>query len=327
MRPVLVAPDSFKGTFGAAEVAAAIAAGMRRAGLEAEACPLADGGEGTLDVAGVAVGAELRDARVEGPLGDAVDAGFAVWDGGRSALVESAQAAGLGLVAPDRRDPERASTRGVGELIMGAVTAGACEVLVGVGGTATTDGGRGAVDVVETGGGLGGAKLTVLCDVRTPFEDAARVFGPQKGANAAAVERLGARLASLAAAYPRDPRGLPGGGAGGGLAGGLWAALGADVVPGAERIADLVGLDERLGDASSVVVGEGRLDAQTSEGKVIAEVCRRARPLGLRVDAIVGRSELSEGDAAGLGLSTVREASSLDALEGAAELLGRELGR
>jgi glycerate kinase len=327
MRPVLVAPDSFKGTFGAADVAAAIAAGLGRAGLEAQASPLADGGEGTLDVVGVAVGAELRDARAEGPLGDAVNARFALWDGGRSALVESAQAAGLGLVAADRSDPERATTRGVGELIVRAVAAGASEILVGVGGTASTDGGRGAVDVVEAGGGLGGAKLTVLCDVRTPFEEAARVFGPQKGADAAAVERLGGRLASLAEEYPRDPRGVQGGGAGGGLAGGLWAALGADLVPGAERVADLVGLDAGLRKARSVVVGEGRLDAQTSEGKVIAEVCRRARPLGLRVDAIVGSSELSEGEVAGLGLTTVRKASSLDALEGAAESLGRELGR
>jgi glycerate 2-kinase len=322
---VLVAPDSFKGTFAAAEVARAVAAGLERAGLTAKSCPLADGGEGTLDVVAAATGARLHELPVSGPLGERVRARFGIFSDGTTALVEAAQAAGLGLVPVGERDPERATTAGVGELIAAAVAARARRVLVAVGGTATTDGGAGAVQAVEAAGGLRGAELRVLCDVRTRFADAARVFGPQKGADAVAVERLTARLADLAERYPRDPRRAVGGGAGGGLAGGLWAALGATLVPGAEAVLDLVGFDARLARAGALVTGEGRLDAQTGEGKLIFEVCRRARARGIRSDAIVGSSELSVEEASALGLATVREASTIQEIERAAESLGAEL--
>jgi glycerate kinase len=325
LRRVLVAPDSFKGTFAASEVAAAIAAGLEHAGLHADPCPLADGGEGTLEVLSGALGGRELAVSVVGPLGDPVDAAIAVLGDASTVIVEAAQAAGLGLVPAERRDPERASTRGVGELIAATVGAGGRRVMVGVGGTATTDGGAGAVEAVEAAGGLRGAELTVLCDVRTRFSDAARIFAPQKGADADAVERLSARLEQLADRYPRDPRPVDGSGAGGGLAGGLWAALGARLVPGASSVLELIGFEERLAMAAAVVVGEGRLDAQTPEGKAISEVCRVASAHKVRADAIVGASALTPAEQRELGLASVREATTLGGIEREAELLGREL--
>src|SRR5436190_6411905 len=199
--PVLVAPDSFKGSFSAAEVAGAIAAGLRDAGREAVELPVADGGEGTMDV----LGGELRTARVSDPLGRPVEASFALLDDGRTAVVETAQASGFALVADEERDAYAASTRGTGELIAAAVEAGAEKVLVTVGGSATMDGGAGAVEALE---GIE-VELDVLCDVRTPWEKAPSVYGPQKGADPATVERLEKRLDQLADRAPRDPRGEP----------------------------------------------------------------------------------------------------------------------
>src|SRR6059058_675558 len=199
-RPVLVAPDSFKGTFRATEVAGAIGRGLERAGLmPPDLCPVADGGEGTLDALLTQLGGEYLAAEASDPLGRPVRAGFALLEDGGTALVEMAAASGLGLVAEAERDAWAASTRGTGELIAAAAQAGARVILVAVGGSATTDGGAGAVEAIEAAGGLRGAKLVVLSDVRTPFEDAARVFGPQKGADPALVERLTARLHELAA--------------------------------------------------------------------------------------------------------------------------------
>ena len=322
--PVLVAPDSFKGTLTAPEVAAAITGGLVRAGLEVDPCPVADGGEGTLGVLLAALGGTARDVEVSGSLGAPLGARFGVLDEG-VAVVEAAEAIGLGLVAPHERDPERATSRGVGELIVAAGRSGATRILVAVGGTATTDGGRGAVEAVRDTGGMA-AELTVLCDVGTRFVDAARVFAPQKGADEAAVARLTDRLDALADAYPRDPRAVAGSGAGGGLSGGLWAALGAELVPGARYVLEAVGFDSRLERARSVIVGEGRLDAQTEAGKAIAEICSEARSAGRRVDAIVGRNELDPAALQSLGLASVREASSHDELEAAAVELARTLG-
>ena len=176
-RPVLVAPDSFKGTFSAAEVAAAIASGLRSSGLDAIEMPVADGGEGTAAV----LGGDEVSATASGPLGDPVDASFVLRADG-SAVVECAAASGLGLVEEAERDAWAASTYGTGELIAAAVEAGASSVLVAVGGSATTDGGAGAIEALKEAGVE--PRLQVLCDVRTPFEDAARVFSPQKGADA-----------------------------------------------------------------------------------------------------------------------------------------------
>src|SRR3954447_26730719 len=220
-RPVLVAPDSFKGTFRAAQIAGAIGRGLERAGLvPPDLLPLADGGDGTLDALLVNLGGETASARVQDPLGREIDAGYGLIENGGTALVEMAAASGLSLVAEEERDAWAASTYGTGQLIAAAVRAGAQVVLVGVGGAATTDGGAGALEAIEEAGGLGGAKVIVLCDVRTPWERAPEVFGPQKGADPAMVNRLAERLDELAGKLPRDPRGVPMTGAAGGLSGG-----------------------------------------------------------------------------------------------------------
>src|SRR3954468_19526649 len=190
-RAVLVAPDSFKGTFRATEVAAAIGRRPARARLmPPHLCPVADGGDGTLEALVVQLGGETAGARVHDPLGREISAGYALLEGGDAAILEMAAASGLSLVAEDERDAWAASTYGTGELIVAAVEAGAQVVMVGVGGSATTDGGAGALEAIEEHGGIGGAKVIVLCDVRTPWERAPDVFGAQKGANGPMVKRL-----------------------------------------------------------------------------------------------------------------------------------------
>jgi glycerate kinase len=322
---VLVAPDSFKGTLRAPEVAAAVARGLERAGWAADACPIADGGEGTMEILLTALGGETAAARVHDPLGREVDAGFGLLEDGGTAVVETAQASGLGLVADDERDAVVASTAGTGELILAAVEAGAAVVLLGVGGSATTDGGAGAVEAIREGGGLRGARLVVLCDVRTSFERAAEVFAPQKGADADAVRRLTRRLRDQAAHLPRDPRGVPMTGAAGGLAGGLWAAFEAVLEPGAVFVLDAVGFDPRMRAARAVVTGEGRIDPQTLEGKAAGEVAVRCRQAGVPCHAIVGSNALGPFEQRILDLQTVDEAGTPAALERAAERLGQDL--
>jgi glycerate kinase len=236
-------------------------------------------------------------------------------------VVETAAASGLGLVSVDDRDPVAADTYGTGELIMAALQAGADEVYLGVGGSATTDGGSGALRAIEELGGLGGARLTVLCDVRTPFEDAARVFAPQKGAGPDQVKRLSTRLARLARGWPRDPRGVALTGAAGGLSGGLWAVLGAELVPGAAFILDRVNFDSRMRAARAVVTGEGRLDHQSLAGKALAEVATRARQSGVPCHAIVGCRELDSFGVRILDLQAVVEAGTLRDIRAAARRL------
>jgi glycerate 2-kinase len=317
---VLVAPDSFKGTFTATEVAGAVGAGLGEAGRPVDLCPVADGGEGTLEALRPAFGGELRSVPVHGPLGRALEASFLLSEDGRTAIVETASASGLGLV-PRRRDPFAASTAGTGELIAAAVAAGARTVLLGVGGSATTDGGAGAIEAIESAGGLGGARLVVLCDVRTPFEDAARVFGPQKGADPDAVKRLTARLHRQARAMARDPRGIEMTGAAGGLSGGLWATFGAELVSGAAFVLDAVEFDRRMLDSRAVITGEGRLDQQSLVGKLVSEIATRARQRGVPCDAICGVRELDAMGARMLDLEHILEATTLDELQRA----GREL--
>jgi glycerate kinase len=320
---LLAAPDSFKGTFSASEVASAIAAGAERRGWRADVCPVADGGEGTMDVLVAAQGGEVLEARVTGPLGEPVIAKFALLPDRVTAIVEMAQASGLGLVPADQRDAERASTFGTGELILAARDVGARLIVVTVGGSATTDGGLGAIDAIGRGGGLGGAALTVLCDVAAPYELAASVFGPQKGADPDAVERLTARLNDAAVHLPRDPRGEPWTGCAGGLSGGLWAAFGAQLVPGAAAVLDAVGFDARLANSDTVVTGEGRIDAQSLDGKITGEIVWRCVRASVPVHAIVGRNGL-EPEPPAVGLSSVTEAGTLQAIERtAAELVER----
>jgi glycerate 2-kinase len=319
---VLAAPDSFKGTFRATEVAAAIGRGIEAAGLEPpDLCPVADGGEGTLEVLLTALGGETAGARVTDPLGRPLDAGFALIEDGATAIVEVAEASGFARVAQDERDAEAASSRGTGELIAAAVDAGAQVVLVAAGGSATTDGGAGAIEAIEEAGGLRGAALVVLCDVRTPYELAAERFGPQKGADAAAVKRLRARLERFARELPRDPRGVPGSGAAGGLAGGLWARYGAALEPGAPFVLRALGFDARMRTARAVIVGEGRIDHQTLEGKVAGEIAVRARQGGVPCHAIVGVDDLGLFGARMLDLQRVLVAPTLEAIEAAAASL------
>jgi glycerate 2-kinase len=317
---MLVAPDSFKGTFSASQVAAALARGIRSVGREADECPVADGGEGTLEALLAPLGAELHELRASDPLGRPVTASFGLATGAErrsrtTAIVETAAASGLGLVAECERDAVAADTTGTGELIAAAIDAGAEVVLLGVGGSATTDGGAGAIRAIEQAGGLRGAQIVVLCDVRTPFEDAARVFAPQKGADAAEVQRLTKRLHSMARRLPRDPRGTPMTGAAGGLAGGLWAALGAELVPGAAFILDRIDFDARMRAARAVIAGEGKLDEQSLAGKAVSEVATRARQSGVPCHAVAGRVELDGFGARILDLQAIVEAGTLPALE------------
>ena len=311
--PVLVAPDSFKGTFTAAEVATAVASGLRDAGREAIELPVADGGEGTMDV----LGGTRRTGSVTDPLGRPIRASFALLDDGRTAVVETAQASGLNLVAEDERDAYAASTRGTGELIAAAVERGAQVVLVCAGGSATTDGGEGALEAL----GRIDVELDVLCDVRTPWERAARTFGPQKGAAPKTVERLERRLDELAERAPRDPRGQPMTGAAGGLSGGLWAYRGARLFPGAPYVLDAVGFDSRMREAAFVVTGEGKLDDQTLQGKIVGEVATRCRQAGVACHAVVGRNALEPFNARILDLASITEAGTLEALREAGRAL------
>jgi glycerate kinase len=321
----LIAPDAFKGTYSAKDIALTIAAGIHDVDASAaiELCPLADGGEGTLEVLVEGLGGRTTDADAHDPLGRSIRAPLGWVHDGASAIVAVADASGLVLLTPVERDAELASTIGTGELIAAAISAGAAQVVVAAGGSASTDGGEGAIQAIEARGGLHGAQLTVLADVTTSFERAAEVFAPQKGAGADAVRRLTARLHERAQALPRDPRGLPMTGAAGGLAGGLWARYGATLLPGAPWVLDALDFDERIARAGAVVTGEGRLDAQTLEGKLVSEVARRARNAGVPVHAVVGRSLLTDAEDSELALATVSEAGDRLGLERAGRALAR----
>ena len=266
-----------------------------------------------------AMGGETRSASAHDPLGRPIEASFGLVRDGSTAVVEVAAASGLDLVAGGERDAERASSAGTGELVVAAVEAGARRILVAAGGSATTDGGQGAIEAIEGAGGLRGVKLEVLCDVSLPFERAAEVFAPQKGASPDQVERLTSRLVAMAAALPRDPRGRAMTGAAGGLSGGLWAAFGAHLVPGAAFVLGVLGFDRRLEDAAAVITGEGRLDAQSREGKLTGEVARRCRAAEVPLHAIAGQVAIDAEESRLLGLASVAEAGTPGEIAAAAE--------
>ena len=321
---VLVAPDSFKGTIAATEVAAALGEGLEQAGRSVDLCPVADGGEGTLDALRVALDGDLHEVEVHDPLERPVRASFALAQGrGKRTIgiLEMASASGLHLVSEAERDPFAASTFGTGELIAAALDGGADVVYVGVGGSATTDGGVGAVQALQDAGGVGRDQIIVLCDVRTAFEDAARVFGPQKGATPQGVTRLTRRLNDLARRLDRDPRGRPMTGAAGGLSGGLWAAFGAELVPGASFVLDAAEFDRRMLEARAVVTGEGKLDEQSLAGKLVSEIATRTRQSGVPCYAVVGTDQLDSFGARVLDLQVVLEAGTPDQLRAAGERL------
>ena len=283
---VVAAPDTFRGTASARAVAEAVGRVAWEHGWDCDEVPVSDGGEGFLD----ALGGANRTVTVTGPLGDLVEAGWRL--DGRRAVVEMAQASGLLLVdGPEGNDPVSASTYGTGEVISTAIEAGARRVLIGVGGSATTDGGLGALRALHPTARLRGIELVVACDVRTRFVDAAGVFAPQKGATAAQVQLLRRRLERLAQVYAEehgvDVCELEGAGAAGGLAGGL-AAVGAQLVEGFDVVADEVDLWGRIEGADLVITGEGFLDEQSFEGKVVGGVLALAEEAGVPVVAIAG---------------------------------------
>jgi glycerate kinase len=274
-----------------------------------------------------ALGGERRTSAVHDPLGRPIEAGFALLRDGTEAVVDVAAASGLSLLDEGERDADRASSAGTGELIAAAAAQGARRILVAAGGSATTDGGRAAIDAIEAAGGLGDARLEVLCDTSVPFERAAEVFAPQKGASAEQVVRLTSRLVAEAGALPRDPRGRALTGAAGGLSGGLWAELGAHLVPGAAFVLGVVGFDRRLEDADAVITGEGRLDAQSREGKLTGEIARRCRAAGVPCHAIAGEIALDPEDEAWFGFATLAFASSVESITGAAERIAAAASR
>lgn len=334
---MVCAPNAFKGALGAVEAAAAMALGVRAAGVAgvvAVEVPVADGGDGTLDVLLRATpGSRVVPVQVHGPLGAPVEARLG-WLDGATAVVEMAEAAGLRLVPPGRLDALRASTDGVGELVRAALDGGATRLIVGVGGSATTDGGAGMLAALGArlldasdaplppGGGslpslarldlagldprLTGCRIEVAVDVRSPLlgpRGAAAVFGPQKGASPDDVARLDRGLATLvgcvADAVGLDPRRAdePGMGAAGGISFALAAVCGATLVPGAPLVCDLVNLDAALASATLVLTGEGRLDSSTAEGKAPAEVAARAATAGIPCIALAGSVEQPPADA------------------------------
>jgi glycerate kinase len=317
------APNAFKGTLRAAVAATAMARGVRDAGADAIEVPVADGGDGTLDVLLAANGLEGRTThhRVTGPVGAPITARLG-WLGPREAIVELAEVSGLRRLPFGRRDALRATSRGTGELIRIALAAGARRIIVGVGGSACTDGGAGllqalgarfadsrgdeigpggagledldTIDVTAARRTLTGCSIEVACDIRSPLlgaHGAARMFAPQKGASAAEVRRLEralSRLAALASGMGRDDiAALPGAGAAGGCGFGL-ALVGARLLPGAHLVCEQVGLDAALRQADLVITGEGSLDAQTPAGKAPAEVAERARAHRIPCVAVAG---------------------------------------
>jgi glycerate kinase len=327
---VVVAPDKFEGTLSAKEAAAALAAGWRRAdsGADVKEIPVADGGKGTLEALLDAMGGRRERVRVTGPLGDPVEADYGLVDapGGLTAVVEMARASGLALVSGARRDPMRATTRGTGELIAAACRHGPSRAIVCIGGSATNDGGGGMAQALgirlldEEDGDLppGGAALrrlaridasgldravrgvevVVASDVDNPLtgpRGASAVYGPQKGATPAQVQRLDQALGHLAAVIHRDlgldVRDVPGAGAAGGLGAGLIAFLGGRIRPGFEVVAGALDLERRLQDADVVITGEGKYDTQSERGKAPAGVLRLAREAGCRTVLVAGQVE------------------------------------
>lgn len=282
---------------------------------------LADGGEGTAAVLRDVLGGDWVVREVSGPSGEAVTAQFALLEGGTTAVVDVASASGLPLVDEARRDAELASTYGTGQLIAHAIAEGARRVLVACGGSATTDGGHGAVRALLDAGDTRDARLVALIDVSTTFEDAAVVFAPQKGASPTQVSRLTDRLHALADSYPRDPRGIARTGAAGGLAGGLWAFFGAQLVSGIDFVMDAVDFEAAAATADVIITGEGRLDAQSAQGKVVSGVLRRG--LGTPVHVTAGQVDLSEDAWIALGITQAHQASTLLDLAAAAENITR----
>ena len=300
-------------------MAAAIAAGLRAGEREAVELPVADGGEGTMDVLVDALGGERRTATVSDPLGRPIEARFGLLPDG-SAVVETAQASGLGLVAEDERDAWAASTRGTGELIVAAAEAGAD--------ARARDGRRLGHDRRRRGrarGARGGrrrapsSRCSATCarPSRRRRACSARRRAPTRSSSS------GSRGASTSSpeSFERDPRGEPMTGAAGGLSGGLWGGRGARLVPGAPYVLDAIGFDALMRESAFVVTGEGRLDSQTLAGKIVGEVATRCRQAGVTCHAIVGSNSLDPFDERIIDLASVTEATNLEEMKAAGRAL------
>jgi len=322
---IIIAPDSFKDSLSAEGVAQAIAAGLAQVWPDAELikCPMADGGEGTVESVLAACNGELRSQRVQGPLGGTVEARWGWLAESATAIIEMAEASGLQLVAPGKRDACSSTTFGTGELIRAALDAGAQRIILAIGGSATNDGGAGAMQALGVqllddegailpSGGLALAKLKrigleqldprlaqvrfeIAADVNNPLcgpHGASAIFGPQKGASPQQVEQLDQALGHFAdhcaQVLPKDVRDEPGSGAAGGLGFAAKAFLGAQFRPGVEVVAELVGLDAAVRGADLVITGEGRFDAQTLRGKTPFGVARIAKQHNVPVIVIAG---------------------------------------
>ena len=325
MEKILLVPDSFKGTLSSRQVCQVMAGQLRRFFPQAQvkSIPLADGGEGSVEAFLAAAGGERRTRTVTGPFGEPVEAFYGVLGDGRTAVIEMAACAGLPL-AEGRLNPERATTYGVGELLLAAKEAGCTKAILGLGGSCTNDGGAGAAAAlgakftradgaafVPSGGTLGeiaaldvspvaqalqGMELTAMCDIDNPLygeAGAAAVFAPQKGADAAMVARLDAGLRHLgqvaARCLGRDFSHLPGAGAAGGLGFGMAAFCGAQLRMGIDAVLDAVGFDSLLPGTDVVFTGEGKIDSQSARGKVVSGVAVRCRKAGVPVVAVVGQ--------------------------------------
>jgi glycerate kinase len=327
---IIIAPQGFKGSLKAYEAAEAMAKGVKAARPDAEVVllPVSDGGEGTLRAMVTATGGKLISAKVSGPLGDIVEASWGMLGDKTTAVIEMAAASGLNLVPKDRIDPMAASTYGTGELIRAALEAGCRKLIIGLGDSATTDGGTGMASALGVKlldkdgkpiprGGVGllslkhidisgryeavaSSTITAACDVTNPLygpEGAAYVYGPQKGATPEMIKQLDAGLRNLASIIARDMGmkigKMPGAGAAGGLGAGLVAFLGASLKPGIDIILDGIRFEEHLVNADLVLTGEGRIDHQTPRGKTVAGIARRTKKTGKPVIAFAG--ELGEG--------------------------------
>ena len=325
MEKILLVPDSFKGTLSSRQVCQVMAGQLRRFFPQAQvkSIPVADGGEGSVEAFLAAAGGERRTRTVTGPFGEPVEAFYGILGDGRTAVIEMAACAGLPL-AEGRLNPERATTYGVGELLLAAKEAGCTKAILGLGGSCTNDGGAGAAAAlgakftradgtafVPTGGTLGeiaaldvspvaqalqGMELTAMCDIDNPLygeAGAAAVFAPQKGADAAMVARLDAGLRHLgqvaARCLGRDFSHLPGTGAAGGLGFGMAAFCGAQLRMGIDAVLDAVGFDSLLPGTDVVFTGEGKIDSQSARGKVVSGVAARCRKAGVPVVAVVGQ--------------------------------------
>lgn len=341
MKKIVLAPDSFKGTLSSRQVCEEIATAAGRVfpGCQVKSVPVADGGEGSVEAFLAAMGGERKELAVQGPFGEEMTGFYGLVEGGRTAIIEMAACAGLPL-AEGRLDPERATTYGVGQLMVDAARSGCKKIILGLGGSCTNDGGCGAAAAagarffrengeafVPTGGTLGeiagmdltglrrafaGVEIVAMCDIDNPLygeAGAAYIFGPQKGADPAMVERLDQNLQALEQVVKRalgaDLAQMPGAGAAGGMGYGMAAFFGAKLQPGIETVLDTVDFDRLLEGADLVFSGEGRLDAQSVRGKVVAGVARRAKAAGVPLVALVGQIGQGFEPMYDLGLSAV----------------------